>query len=168
MCLASLRAQSLPCNLGRRGSRAYGQSELKIKKANSCRRELFLVLCWSGGTGLIQKSLEDFFTPAGLPKGCPNRPGGRLVKGGSRPYGQSELKIKKATSCRRELFLVLCWLLEERDWFKNPWRIFSPLRGCLKAVQIILEDDWWFKNPWRIFSPLRGCLKAVQIILEND
>ena len=47
---------------------------------------------------MIQKSFRDFFTPLGKPKGCPNRPRGRLVEGGSRPYGQSELKIKKAAS----------------------------------------------------------------------
>ena len=56
---------------------------------------------------MIQKSLEDFFTPSGLPKGCPNRPGGRLVKGGSRPYGQSELKIKKATSFEAAFFILV-------------------------------------------------------------
>ena len=47
---------------------------------------------------VIQKPLRVFSPLKGQPKGCPNRLGRRLVEGGSRPYGQSELKIKKATS----------------------------------------------------------------------
>ena len=41
------------------------------------------------------------------PEGCPNRPGGRLVEGGSRPYGRSELKIKKAASCEAAFSILV-------------------------------------------------------------
>ena len=51
-----------------------------------------------GGTGQIRKSLWDFLTPLGQPKGCPNRLERRFVEQGSHPYGRSERKIKKATS----------------------------------------------------------------------
>ena len=60
--------------------------------------QLFLFLFCCRKSGIDSKSLRAFFTPLGQPKVCPNRLGRRLVEGGSRPYGQSELKIKKATS----------------------------------------------------------------------
>ena len=56
------------------------------------------MLFWCGKNGIDSKTLKGFLTPSGQPKVCPNRLGRRLVEGGSRPYGQSELKIKKATS----------------------------------------------------------------------
>ena len=53
------------------------------------------------------KTLKGFFTPSGQPEVCPNRLRRRLVEGGSRPYGQSELKIKKATSYEVAFFILV-------------------------------------------------------------
>jgi len=67
---------------------------------------------------VIQKPLKVFSPLKGQPKGCPNRLGRQLVERGSRPYGQSELKIKKATSCLGGFSNVVL-VREERDWFKK-------------------------------------------------
>ena len=37
------------------------------------------MLFWCGENGIDSKTLKGFFTPAGQPEVCPNRPGGRLV-----------------------------------------------------------------------------------------
>ena len=85
------------------------------------------MLFWCGKSGIDSKSLRAFFTPLGQPKVCPNRLGRRLVEGGSRPYGQSELKIKKATSFEAAFSILVA---DRTGKIQKASKLFSPLRGA--------------------------------------
>ena len=100
-----MRVQTLGLVEG--GSRPYGQSELKIKKATSCE-VAFDIIVLVAEDGIDSKSLEAFITPAERPALLASKPAvGTISRKGFSSIRTIRTENKKGHLLRGSLFILV-------------------------------------------------------------